>query len=158
MEILEDAHEIIKIKQIKESLKYSNAKPSKCKKIYWIYAIRNQGLYPNSSIDSGKFIFFCDHFEIDNIWLQIKKATEEGLLGDVSKCSTKTAIKMRKNQNRSFKQKKKNNLHAICIYTYSDKDIHDKYRIEKQIMLFIKNKSLYYKTNQLTLQNIKLKK
>jgi hypothetical protein len=143
---MQDPHEIIKQRQIKESIKYINSKPSKCKKIYWIYATRqDKNSYPESTINSGKYIIFCDSSEVNNTWLIIKTATEKGFLGDASKVSTKTAIRMRKNQSKG------SNKHVICIYTYSFYDYDDRNRIEKNLNKVVPNVQFKYKTNQQTL-------
>jgi hypothetical protein len=57
--------------------------PSQVKDDFWVWAER-----------SGKYLLFVGAHRIDQVWLQIKKATEDGLLGDSSKCAT-----MRRNPN-----------------------------------------------------------
>jgi hypothetical protein len=145
---MEDPHESIKQKQIKESLKYMNHKPSKCKKVYWIYATRKFGIYPESTPESGKFLIFCPPNEINDIWSKIKDLTERGLLGDASKVSTKIAYKIRKHQKKTFDQ------HVICVYTYSDLDTIDKDKIKQNIFGIVGHHNIHYKTNKQTLAHI----
>lgn len=145
---MEDPHESIKQKQINESQKYINHKPSKCKKVYWIYATRKVGTYPESTPDSGKFLIFCSPKEINDIWNKIKDLTEQGLLGDASKVSTKIACKIRKHQKKRFDQ------HVICVYTYSNLNTLDKDKIRQNISSAVGHNNIYYKTNKKTLASI----
>lgn len=56
--------------------------------VYWIYAIRKKGDYPKRTTRSGKWLIFINKKDVDEVWAKIKKATEEGKLGDSSKVAT----------------------------------------------------------------------
>ena len=59
--------------------------PSQATRAYWIYATRRIGNYPESTERSGKWLIFVPMQRIDDVWRRIKRATEQGLLGDSAK-------------------------------------------------------------------------
>lgn len=138
-----DPHYHIKSTQIKMSRRFMDKKPSKTCKISWIYSIRkNVDEYPHDTIYSGKYLIFCDKNNVDNIWIIIKQATENGLFGDASKVSTKLQRKLKKKLN-----------YVICIYTYNKNDADDLKRI-KNNMIKLGFTNFPYKTNQQTLLHV----
>jgi hypothetical protein len=75
------SHELIKARQRKISLPYSDAKPSEVTEVYWIYSIRKKGEYPKPTIRSGKWLIFVSSEGVDEVWAKVKRATEGGRLG-----------------------------------------------------------------------------
>lgn len=76
------------MRQREISLPYSEAKPSEVTDVYWIYAKRERGKYSKSTRRSGKWLVFVDTKDVDEVWAKIRKATEEGKLGDSAKVAT----------------------------------------------------------------------
>jgi len=101
-------HELIKATQREISLPYSDAKPSKVTDVYWIYAIRKRGKYLKAASRSGKWLIFVNPENVDEVWAKIKKAVEEGKLGDSAKVSIAKPNPLAG----------KSRAHVICVYTY----------------------------------------
>jgi hypothetical protein len=134
-------HESIKAKQREISLLYSDAKPSEVTDVPWIYAIRKKGKYPKPTRRSGKWLIFVDPKNVDEVWAKIKKATEEGKLGDRAKVATAMPHPL------VWDTKTK----VICVYTYDWKDERDVRRIREELRkLGITNK-IPYKADEDTL-------
>ncbi len=72
---------------------------------------------------SGKWLIFIDRTQVDNIWARIKRATEEGKLGDGAKVST-----AKTNPNSTDLSK-----NVICVYTYDWTDKDDVMRIREEL-------------------------
>ncbi|MCW7075225.1 MAG: DUF1917 domain-containing protein [Candidatus Methanospirare jalkutatii] len=111
-------HELIKAKQSEKHEEeaeifslpdsdYSDAKPSEVTDVYWIYAERKRGKYPKATPRSGKWLIFVDPENVDEVWAKIKKAVEEGKLGDSAKVSTAKPNPLAG----------KSKAHVICVYT-----------------------------------------
>jgi hypothetical protein len=84
--------------------------PSQVKDDFWVSAFLRKGpVYPKPTERSGKYLLFVDVDRIDQVWAKIKKATEDGLFGDSSKCAT-----MRRNPHAADTRVK-----VICVYTSS---------------------------------------
>ena len=83
--------------------------PSQVKNAYWLFAERKQGKYPSHSENGGKWLVFIPIEQIDNVWSQIKSATEKGRLGDLVKVAT-----AKPNPNATD-----SNAKVICVYTYN---------------------------------------
>lgn len=116
--------------------------PSKVTNVTWLYAYSKTIDYPLSGKNGGKWLIFVDIWTVDRIWNIIKKATEDGLLGDSSKVSTA------KHSELASDSKK-----VICVYTYDWRDEDDAMRIREALReLGIKNK-IPYKTNEDTLND-----
>lgn len=77
----------------------------------------------NQMPGSGKWLIFIDRTQIDNIWVRIKKATEEGKLGDSAKVST-----AKTNPNSTDPSK-----NVICVYTYDWTDKEDVMRVREEL-------------------------
>ncbi|MHA2357172.1 MAG: putative phosphothreonine lyase domain-containing protein [Candidatus Heimdallarchaeaceae archaeon] len=118
------------------------ANPSEVNDRYWITAIRLEGTYPAHTIKGGKWLIFANIDQIDEIWLKIKKATEEGKLGGSSKVATN-----KPNPNAVHQDEK-----VICVYTYDCTDEDDVMRIRKELRKLGITKKIRYKTDQATLE------
>jgi hypothetical protein len=119
----------------------TEAKPSKVTGVYWLHAERQKGRYPKSTARSGKWLVFVKNENVDEVWEKIKKATEEGNLGDSAKVAT-----AKPNPNATNSDTK-----VICVYTYDWADERDVKRIREQIRkLGITNK-IPYKADEDTL-------
>jgi hypothetical protein len=109
--------------------------------VYWIYAMRKKGEYSKLTSRSGKWLIFVNPKNVDKVWAKIKKATEEGRLGDSAKVATAKPNPLAV----------KTGAHVICVYTYDWTDEKDVKRIREELRkLGITNK-IPYKTNEDTL-------
>ena len=134
-------HESLKKTQREISLPYSDAKPSEVTNVYWIYAKREKGKYPKATQRSGKWLVFVNVKNIDEVWTQVKKVTEEGRLGDSAKVGT-----AKPNPNATNPDTK-----VICVYTYDWADEKDVKRVREELRkLGITNK-IPYKADEDTL-------
>jgi hypothetical protein len=123
------------------SLPYSDAKPSEVTDVYWIYAKREKGKYPKPTPRSGKWLIFVDPENVDEVWAKIKKAVEEGKLGDSAKVATAKPNPLAG----------KSDAKVICVYTYDWTDEKDVKRIREELRkLGITNK-ISYKADEDTL-------
>lgn len=111
-------------------------KPSRVISSYWLHADRKTGSYPASTKTSGKWLIFSPVEEIDSIWEKIKKATEDGILGDSSKVSTAKPNATDKNTK------------VICVYTYDWTDKKDAMRIREELRKLGITQKIPYKTNE----------
>ena len=134
-------HESIKTMQREKSLPYSDAKPSEVTEVYWIYASRKKGEYPNSTPRSGKWLIFSDIKVVDEVWAKIKKATEEGKLGDRAKVSTAKPNPLATDPNKK----------VICVYTYDWTDEVDVRRIREELRKLGVTDKIPYKSDEDTL-------
>ncbi|MHA2364511.1 MAG: putative phosphothreonine lyase domain-containing protein [Candidatus Hodarchaeales archaeon] len=121
---------------------YLDKPPSKVTDIYWIYSHRKEGTYPKSTPRSGKWMIFASVDKIDNIWYKIKKATEDGNLGELSKVSTMKISKLAEDPNKK----------VICVYTYDWKDEKDVFSIRENLRKLGFSQKIPYKTNEDTLK------
>jgi len=115
--------------------------PSKETHAYFITAERNKGTYPEATEYSGKWLIFVRTENVDVVWGKIKKATENGLLGDESKVST-----ARLNPNAVNINEK-----VICVYTYDFRDIGDVRRIRESLRQLGIISKIPYKADEDTL-------
>jgi hypothetical protein len=107
----------------------------------WIYAIRKKGEYPKPTPRSGKWLIFVKPENVDEVWAKIKKAVEEGKLGDVAKVRTAMPSPLAEDSDTK----------VICVYTYDWTDEKDVKRIREELRkLGITNK-IPYKTDENTL-------
>lgn len=68
-----------------EEEKFADARPSETTEVFWITARRKKGKYPRGSIRKGKWLVFALKEKVDDVWREIKRATEEGELGAARK-------------------------------------------------------------------------
>ena len=135
-------HELIKAKQREISLPYSDAKPSEVTDVYWIYAVRKRGKYPKATPRSGKWLIFVDPENVEKVWAKIKKAVEEGKLGDSAKVSTAKPNPLAG----------KSKAHVICVYTYDWTDENDVKRIREELRKLGITHKIPYKADEDTLK------
>lgn len=118
-----------------------NAKPSEITDVYWIYAIRKKGKYQKPTPRSGKWLIFVDPENVDEVWEKIKKAVEEGKLGESAKVATAKPKPLAG----------KSGAKVICVYTYDWTDEKDVKKIREELRkLGITNK-IPYKADEDTL-------
>lgn len=120
---------------------YSNAKPSEVTDVYWIYAERRKGKYPKPTPRSGKWLIFVDPEDVDEVWAKIKRAVEEGRLGDSAKVSTG-----KPNPHATSRQR------VICVYTYDWTDEKDVKRIREELRKLGITSKIPYKADQDTIE------
>lgn len=114
--------------------------PSKNTAEFWVYAgVKIHKKHPRKyTYDKiGKWLIFESINKVDKVWEIVKKATENGDLGDGAKCAT-----AKPNPN-SCNSKEI----VICVYTYNWTDVKDVYRVEKQLRKIGIKQTLYYKTD-----------
>jgi hypothetical protein len=124
------------------SLPYSDAKPSEVVEVYWIYAIREKGEYPKSTPRGGKWLIFVNPKDVDEVWLKIKKAVEEGKLGGSAKVATA----------KPSPSAGKSDAKVICVYTYDWTDEEDVKRIREELRKLGITNRIPYKTDEDTLK------
>lgn len=134
-------HESIKMRQREASLPYSDAKPSEVTDVYWVYAKRGEGKYPKLTLRSGKWLVFVDKKDVDEVWAKIKKAVEEGKLGNDAKVATAKPNRLATNPNKR----------VICVYTYDYTDEQDIRRVREELRHLGINSRIPYKTDEDTL-------
>lgn len=134
-------HEFIKFHQRRLSSPHAESKPSEVTDVYWIHAERKAGEYPEATETSGKWLVFVNAEKVDEIWAQIKKATEEGKLGDSSKVAT-----ARPNSNATDQNKK-----VICVYTYDWTNEYDVRRVREELRQLGVTRKIPYKADQDTM-------
>lgn len=117
--------------------------PSKATNVYWLFAKRKAGGYPAHTMKGGKWLIFTDIKYLDSVWAKIKKATEEGKLGEESKVST-----AKQNPKAGNKSKK-----VICVYTYDHTDKEDVMRIREVLRTLGIRHKIPYKTDFATDRN-----
>ena len=120
-------HEARKAKQIRISEPHSEDKPSEVTEVYWIYALRKEGDYPEPTPRSGKWLIFVPAMKVDEVWAKIKRATEEGKLGGSSKVATAKPISL------PSQKAKHPEIRVICVYTYDWADEVDVRRIREEL-------------------------
>ena len=115
--------------------------PSQVKDDYWIRASRQQGSYPEATVEgSGKWMVFVSREQIDTVWSTIAEAIRQGRLGRTAKVST-----ARPNPNSTDPNK-----HVICIYTYDYEDVEDVKRIRATLRELGITWKIPYKTDVAT--------
>lgn len=121
--ISEGKHKVFRQKQFDLAKIHSNDNPTEITGIYWIYAKRGNVEYPNPTKLSGKWLLFINITKLDETWNVIKKATEEGKLGDFSKTAT---LKPSPTATRE-------NTKVICVYTNDYTDVKDVMRVRHEL-------------------------
>jgi hypothetical protein len=100
-----------------------NRKPSEVTDVYWLYAKRKSGVYPEHAERGGKWLIFVPEQQIDEVWEKIALATEQGLLGGSAKVAT-----AKPNPNAVDPNKR-----VICVYTYDWADEEDVRRVRQAL-------------------------
>lgn len=109
----------------------------------WVYADNLQVAEYRSKFkeaNPGKWLIFVPLGDIDSTWKKIKKATQDGVLGQSSKAATSY-----KNPNTSTQTEK-----VICINTFNHNDAVDVFRIRDEIRQLGIDSTMYYKTSEAT--------
>jgi len=119
-------------------LPHSSQNPSEATDVYWIYAERKVGKYPELTERSGKWLIFVNPKRLDTVWRKIKYATENGKLGYESKTATA------KHNSLAGKSKQK----VICVYTYDWTDEEDVKRVRYELKNLGIIWEIPYKTDQ----------
>lgn len=114
--------------------------PSKYTADYWVHAYSKHSCKQMTGY-CGKWLCFVPEKFIDAAWEQIKDATEEGLLGPSSKCST---LFGRKNGQGSD--------YVCCVFTYDWRNEKDVMRVREVLRDLGFEKPLPYKTDEDTLK------
>lgn len=99
----------------------AEAVPSKVPGVYWIEA-KNPSPDKQPTPRTGEFHIQTTVDEVDAQWLEIKEATEKGLLGYKSKVSTAPTDGTPHGKQR-----------LICVRTYDADDEHDRKRIQAEL-------------------------
>lgn len=115
----------------------TNVLPSGTTDEYWIYAEREQGSYPPSSSNSGKWMIFVPIEQVDKVWNLVQNATVTGQLGRSAKVAT-----MKHNPNATAPDRK-----VICVYTYDWTDVVDVQRVRQQLRLIGIQQKIPYKAD-----------
>jgi Domain of unknown function (DUF1917) len=113
-------------------------KPSVVTDVYWLHAKRKCGTYPADTKNSGKWLVFVPLSQIDEVWAQIKLATEEGRLGSAAKVATAMP-----NANATNPDKR-----VICVYTYDWKDEEDVRRVRQELRALGISSKIPYKSDE----------
>ncbi|RLI69082.1 MAG: hypothetical protein DRP02_11335 [Candidatus Gerdarchaeota archaeon] len=121
---------------------HPDAKPSEVRDVYWLYAKRKKGNYPAYTPRGGKWLIFVHVKEIDEVWRKIKKATEDGKLGNGAKVATAKPNPNARNPD----------IKVICVYTYDWTDEEDVRRIREELRKLGITQKIPYKTDEDTLK------
>ncbi len=133
-------HESIKKQQQLLAAPFADRKPSQVTQARWIYAIPKKGRYHAATGRSGKWLVFVHLDKVDEVWAYIKKATEEGRLGDSAKTST-AQPSIHGNSDEK----------VICVYTYDWQDKTDVMRIRGELRSLGVTKKIPYKSDEDTM-------
>ncbi len=117
-----------------------NAKPSEVTEVYWLVAERRSGKYPIPTKNCGKWLIFIDKSDVNEMWAKIKKATEEGKLGNASKVATAKPSPLGEQDTK-----------VICVYTYDWTDDKDVKRIREELKKLGMVNKIPYKSDEDTL-------
>jgi hypothetical protein len=134
-------HEAIRAKQKEIYLPHTDARPTEVTDVYWIFAHRKRGKYPESTERSGKWLIFVDPEDVDEIWSNVKEAIEEGRLGSSAKVSTAKPNRL------AGESKQK----VICVYTYDWMDEVDVRKIREELRKIGITNKIPYKADEDTL-------
>lgn len=123
-----------------KNTKYSAPKPSEFTEDYWIHAYREREDYPQPTPRNGKWLLFVNERDVDEVWVKIKKATEEGKLGSSAKVATAKPNPLGRPGKR-----------VICVYTYDYKDEKDVKRSREELRKLGITYKIPYKADEDTL-------
>jgi Domain of unknown function (DUF1917) len=116
-------------------------RPSEATRNYWIFAERKQGAYPDPTPRSGKWLVFVSPERVDEMWLLIQAATEEGRLGHTAKVATAKPSPLASGTGQD---------RVICIYTYDSDDQADVMRVREELRRLGISRPISYKTDEAT--------
>jgi Domain of unknown function (DUF1917) len=115
--------------------------PSQIQDKYWVSATARKRRVRRTE-RSGKWLIFVPLDELDAAWAKVKKATQEGLLGNSSKAATALS-----NPNAADPAKR-----VICVYTDDADDREDVLRVRQALRDLGFDRPMPYKTDQATLE------
>jgi hypothetical protein len=118
----------------------SEPQPSTYMDDFWLWVERQKGEYPESTERCGKWLLFVPVEEVDAKWATIKRATEDGLLGDSAKVATAVP-----------NPRARPGYRVICVYTYDGDDEQDIWRVREALRDLSFTDKLYWKADQATL-------
>ena len=118
-------------------------KPSETFNKYWIFS-ENSGVFNSKTTEhtfpyAGKWLLFIAPDKIDDVWEKIDKATQAGILGISSKCSTMAAHGLYGHREM-----------VICVYTADHRDKKNVFHIRDELRKMGFDYKIPYKTNQTT--------
>ena len=111
---------------------------------YWIYAENKTGNYPQDFEYGGKWLIFSSVYNAKRIWLKIKRATENGTLGNLAKMATAKP-------NGVFTNSK---VRVICVYTYDWRDKDDVMRVREELRKIGITRKIAYKADEDTYRGL----
>jgi len=136
--------------------------PSQETRATWLHAFRQTGDYPDSTEFSGKWLVWYHVTRIDRAWLNIKKAVEQGQMGNEAKVLTAYgAEKPLPRSNRDIvlgvlglqqREPERQAFHVICVYTYDWTDIIDVMGIRGELRSLGVKREIAYKADRDTRQ------
>jgi len=121
----------------KKTLGTDARRPSQVTDSPWLFAERKKGDHHPWTSKCGKWLIFLNIDQADQFWPKIKKAIEDGKLGQSAKVGTR---------------RRRRSVTVICVYTYDWTDQDDVMRVREQLRkIGIKNK-IPYKSDEDTLK------
>ena len=135
--------------------------PSQETRATWLHAFRQTGDYPDATEFSGKWMMFYHAALIDQYWLKIKAACEQGYLGSQVKVTTARGAQMPlpradHSTDRALlmhvlglqkPEPPRDRAHVICVYTYDYTDIIDVMGIRETLRELGIRRKITYKSN-----------
>ena len=121
---------------------FAESKPSEITDVYWICAKNKTKNCPVVTERSGKWLLFVDVQVIDDVWMKIKQATEDGRLGQDAKVAT-----AKPSPNEVDRRKR-----VICVYTYDWTDEEDVRRVREELRTLGFTEKIPYKSDEDTLK------
>ena len=115
--------------------------PSQIQDEYWVSARARKNRVPSTE-RSGKWLIFVPLEELDTAWVKIKKATQDGLLGNSSKAATALPSPYAADPTKR----------VICVYTYDSDDREDVLRVRQALRDLGFDRLMPYKTDKATLE------
>jgi|GEM_PF-264206 len=112
------------------------SKPSQVTIVRWIHARRRKGEYP-PLLNGGKWLIFVNPQNVNEVWVKVKNATEEGKLGWWAQVSTA----------RPIRKTTIPKMHVMCVPTYDWTDRKDVKRIREELRKLGITNEIPYITN-----------
>jgi hypothetical protein len=119
----------------------ADEEPSKDRSAYWMTYWTDKK-YPKHNEFGGKWLIFCDKYNVDEYWAKLKKAQDDGNLGSVMKVSTAYGASSHKGR------------HVVCVYTYDSRVMDDVMRVREDLRSIGFDEPLNYKRDIETLNNV----
>jgi len=116
-------------------------RPSEVVDDYWLFAHSTDGRDAARGENGGKWLVFVPIIRIDEVWAEIKRATELGQLGGCSKVAS-----ARPNRNAVDPNKR-----VICVYTADWTDEREVMRVRERLRELGVSEVISYKSDEDTL-------